>query len=68
MHLDSHFDRTGRIATDSEPPLEAALGMATAAWETLMAGFTTVQTVGATPPSCRCATPFAITAFPGPAC
>jgi imidazolonepropionase-like amidohydrolase len=46
VHFDSHFDRTGRIATDSEPPLEAALGMAGAAWETLMAGFTTVQTVG----------------------
>ena len=46
VHFDSHFDRAGRIATESEPPLETALGMATAAWETLMAGFTTVQTVG----------------------
>ncbi len=46
VHLDSHFDRTGRIATDKESPAEAALGIATAAWETLMAGFTTVQTVG----------------------
>jgi imidazolonepropionase-like amidohydrolase len=46
VHFDSHFDRSGRIATDSEAPLEAALGMAQAAWETLMAGFTTVQTVG----------------------
>jgi imidazolonepropionase-like amidohydrolase len=47
VHFDSHFDRSGRIATSSEPPLDAALGMAAAAWETLMAGFTTVQTVGA---------------------
>jgi imidazolonepropionase-like amidohydrolase len=47
VHFDSHFDRSGRIATEKEPPLEAALAMATAAWETLMAGFTTVQTVGA---------------------
>src|SRR5262245_23594301 len=47
VHFDSHFDRTGRIATDKEPPLEAAFGMASAAWETLIAGFTTVQSVGA---------------------
>jgi imidazolonepropionase-like amidohydrolase len=46
VHLDSHFDRTGRIAQDAEPPLEAALGIAAAAWDTLMAGFTTVQSVG----------------------
>lgn len=46
VHLDSHFDRHGRIATDSEPPTEAALGIALAGWETLMGGFTTVQTVG----------------------
>jgi imidazolonepropionase-like amidohydrolase len=46
VHFSSHFDRTGRIATDTEPPMEAAMGMATAAWETLMGGFTTVQTVG----------------------
>jgi imidazolonepropionase-like amidohydrolase len=48
VHLDSHFDRTGRLATETEPPLETALGMAAAAWETLMGGFTTVQTVGDT--------------------
>ncbi len=46
VHLASHFDRTGRIATDSEPPAEAAMGIAGAAWDTLMAGFTTVQSVG----------------------
>ena len=46
VHLDSHFDRAGRIATESEPPMEAALGIALASWETLMGGFTTVQTVG----------------------
>ncbi len=46
VHLSSHFDRTGRIATETEPPLEAAMGIAAAAWDTLMAGFTTVQTVG----------------------
>src|SRR5947209_9732305 len=47
VHLDSHFDRTGHIATRSEPQAEAALGMANNAWVTLMAGFTTVQSVGA---------------------
>jgi imidazolonepropionase-like amidohydrolase len=49
VHLDSHFDRTGRIASRSEPPAEAALGIANNAWVTLMAGFTTVQSVGANP-------------------
>jgi imidazolonepropionase-like amidohydrolase len=46
VHLDSHFDRNGRIATETEPPLEAAMGIAAAAWDSLMGGFTTVQTVG----------------------
>jgi imidazolonepropionase-like amidohydrolase len=47
VHLDSHFDRSGRIAGRTEPPAEAALGIANNAWVTLMAGFTTVQSVGA---------------------
>jgi imidazolonepropionase-like amidohydrolase len=47
VHLDSHFDRTGHIATRSEPPAEAALAIADNAWVTLMGGFTTVQSVGA---------------------
>jgi imidazolonepropionase-like amidohydrolase len=46
VHLDSHWDRTGRIATEKEPPMEASLGIAQAAWDTLMGGFTTVQSVG----------------------
>jgi hypothetical protein len=46
VHLESHFDRSGRIATDNEPPLEAATEIAGGAWDTLMAGFTTVQSVG----------------------
>jgi len=46
VHLASHFDRTGRIATDSEPESEAAIGIAGAAWDTLMGGFTTIQSVG----------------------
>jgi imidazolonepropionase-like amidohydrolase len=47
VHLDSHWDRNGRIATASEAPEEAALGIAANAWATLMGGFTTVQSVGA---------------------
>ena len=46
VHLDSHWDRTGRIATESEPVADAALGIALAGWQTLLGGFTTVQTVG----------------------
>jgi imidazolonepropionase-like amidohydrolase len=47
VHLDSHFDRSGRIATRGEPPADAALAIAENAWLSLMAGFTTVQSVGA---------------------
>ena len=46
VHLAYHFDRAGRIATASEPPLETATGIAAAAWDSLMGGFTTVQSVG----------------------
>jgi imidazolonepropionase-like amidohydrolase len=46
VHLDSHFDRHGRIATETEPPLEAAMGIAQNAWDSLMGGFTTLQSVG----------------------
>jgi imidazolonepropionase-like amidohydrolase len=46
VHLESHFDRSGRIATEKEPPLEAATEIAGVAWDTLMGGFTTVQSVG----------------------
>jgi imidazolonepropionase-like amidohydrolase len=46
VHLASHFDSNGRIATDTEPAAEATLGIAQAAWDSLMGGFTTVQSVG----------------------
>jgi imidazolonepropionase-like amidohydrolase len=46
VHLDSHFDAHGRIATETEPALEAGMGIAQAAWDSLMGGFTTVQSVG----------------------
>ncbi len=47
VHIGSHFGPDGRIATEKEPPQQAALGGALNAWKTLMAGFTTVQSVGA---------------------
>jgi imidazolonepropionase-like amidohydrolase len=47
VHLDSHFDRTGRIAPRNEPVAEATLAIANNAWAMLLAGFTTVQSVGA---------------------
>ena len=46
VHLNSHFNEEGRIATESESPLEASLGIAQAAWDSLMGGFTTIQSVG----------------------
>jgi len=36
VHLASHFDSNGRIATDTEPPARAMLGIAQAAWDSLM--------------------------------
>ena len=45
VHLASHFDTQGRIATETEPAAEVAMGIAQAAWDTLMGGFTTVQSV-----------------------
>jgi imidazolonepropionase-like amidohydrolase len=46
VHLELHFDRAGRIATEQESPAEGAIAQAQAAWQTLMAGFTTLQSVG----------------------
>jgi imidazolonepropionase-like amidohydrolase len=46
VHIGSYFGPDGRIAPDNPPPREAALAGALNAWNTLMAGFTTVQSVG----------------------
>ena len=46
VHLDSHWDAQGRIATDTESVADGATGIANAAWASLMGGFTTVQSVG----------------------
>ena len=47
VHLDSHFDRSGNVAGRNEPARDAALGITDNAWKSLMAGFTTIQSVGA---------------------
>jgi imidazolonepropionase-like amidohydrolase len=46
VHIASHFDRTGQLATDKEPESDRSLELAQAAWDTLIAGFTTIQSVG----------------------
>jgi imidazolonepropionase-like amidohydrolase len=47
VHIGWHFDAKGRYHSGPEPPEQAALYGAENAWVTLMAGVTTVQSVGA---------------------
>src|SRR5918993_292225 len=47
VHIGWHFDDKGRYHSGPEPPEQAALYGAENAYITLMAGFTTVQSVGA---------------------
>lgn len=47
VHIGWHFDTTGRYVTGPEPADVAALYGFENAWVTLMAGFTTIQSVGA---------------------
>lgn len=47
VHIGWHFDAKGRYHSGPEPPEQAALYGAENAYVTLMAGFTTVQSVGA---------------------
>jgi imidazolonepropionase-like amidohydrolase len=46
VHITWFFNSEGHLAGGHEPPQEAALAAASNAWVTLMAGFTTVQSVG----------------------
>lgn len=46
VHIDWHFDAEGRYHTGPEPPEQNALYAAENAYVTLMAGFTTIQSVG----------------------
>src|SRR6266700_1877385 len=45
-HITWHFGPNGRAEDKSETPAQAALAEAGNAWVTLMAGFTTIQSVG----------------------
>jgi len=47
IHIGAHFGRNGRAVTPSETPVEQALYGIENAHVTLMAGFTTVQSIGA---------------------
>ena len=47
VHIGWHFGKTGRMDNSDETPAESTLYGAENAWTTLMAGLTTVQSVGA---------------------
>ena len=47
VHIGAHFGRDGRASTSGETPAEAALYGIENAYAMLMAGFTTVQSIGA---------------------
>jgi imidazolonepropionase-like amidohydrolase len=47
VHIGYHFGRDGRAQNQGETPAEMALYAAENAWQTLINGFTTVQSVGA---------------------
>jgi imidazolonepropionase-like amidohydrolase len=46
VHLDTHFGKDGRAASAGETPQQSILYAAENAYVTLMAGFTTVQSIG----------------------
>jgi len=46
VHIGSHFGKDGRASNQGETPTEAILYAAENAYVTLMAGFTTVQSIG----------------------
>src|SRR5262245_50413233 len=47
VHIGAHFGKDGRLAGEDEPPAERSLFDAESAYTLLMAGFTTVQSIGA---------------------
>jgi imidazolonepropionase-like amidohydrolase len=47
VHITGHFSKDGRASTEGETPAQTILFSAENAYATLMAGFTTVQSVGA---------------------
>lgn len=49
VHLDTHFGKDGRATRQGETPAQSMLYAAENAFVTLMAGFTTVQSIGSPP-------------------
>lgn len=47
VHINGHFNKQGRADTRNESPAEFSLRMQGAAWDTVQAGFTTIQSMGA---------------------
>jgi imidazolonepropionase-like amidohydrolase len=47
VHMTSHFGKDGRARNEGETPAEQVLAAAANAYVTLMAGYTTVQSIGA---------------------
>ena len=47
VHVNGHFNQAGRADTRGESPAEFALRTQGSMWQTLQAGFTTVQSMGA---------------------
>lgn len=45
-HITWHFGPNGKLEDKSETPVQATLAAAGNAWATLMAGFTTIQSLG----------------------
>jgi imidazolonepropionase-like amidohydrolase len=65
VHIVNHFGKDGRLAGADEPPGEQALYDAETAYTLLMAGFTTVQSIGA-PRDLALKTAIARGQLPGP--
>lgn len=65
VHIASHFGKDGRIADSGETPAQAILYSAENAYVTLMAGFTTIQSIGS-PSDVELREAIARGRFPGP--
>jgi imidazolonepropionase-like amidohydrolase len=65
VHLDTHFGKDGRATSQGETPAQSILYEAENAYVTLMAGFTTVQSIGS-PLDVELRGAIARGVFPGP--
>jgi imidazolonepropionase-like amidohydrolase len=65
VHIDSHFGKDGRAQNTGETPTQRILSSAENAYVTLMAGFTTVQSIGS-PSDLDLRDAIARGVFPGP--